>query len=383
VVRASSALLSHIKQQVKQQQQQSEKKNLLADDDDDEEDDDPVVDDTPVWLVITTKKHIVEKERARRLKPGKIALPHSLNDREALRVCLLTADPQRAVKDVVADTAAFPATLRARITRVLGFSKLKARYTTFEARRQLLAEHDVFLADDRIVNRLPGVLGKVFYKGTKRPIPINIAAIQKSKDGKRLKKDDPERKRPVTSDGERAKYSAVAAPAVVAREIERALAATPVQLAPAASAMVRVARATFTPQQVAANVDAVVAALTARFIAGGWRNVKALHIKTPTSMAVPLWMASELWLDDADVVEKKLLEDGRGQDGLPPVPKKEARDKKRKLLTKGDALAVTGETEETKEETEQGQSSSSSPPPPPKKAKKAKTKQAKAATAEA
>ncbi|KAI5287939.1 hypothetical protein KEM54_005600, partial [Ascosphaera aggregata] len=229
VVRASSALLTHIKSEDKSRTTQSGKKSLLAAGDSDSEDE--LENDIPVWLIMTTKQHIVDKNR---LKPGKITVPYSLNTSESLRICLLTADPQRAVKDVVADPA-FPTSLSSSITTIIGYSKLKAKYHTFESRRQLLAEHDVFLADDRIVNRLVGALGKIFYKSSKRPIPINIAEIQK-KDGKRLKRD--ERKRPPT-DG---KYAAVASPAVVAKEIEKTLSTVAVHLAPATTTAVRVGR---------------------------------------------------------------------------------------------------------------------------------------------
>lgn len=262
---------------------------------------------------MTTKQHIVDKNR---LKPGKIPVPHSLNTSESLRICLLTADPQRAVKDVIADPS-FPTSLSSRITTIIGFSKLKAKYHTFESRRQLLAEHDVFLADDRIINRLVDALGKIFYKSSKRPIPISIGEIQR-KDGKRLKRD--ERKRPPTDE----KYAVVASPAVVAKEIEKTLGTVPVQLAPATTTAVRVGRVKFTPEQIAENVTAVVQGLTDRFVTKGWRNVKAIHLKGPNTMALPVWLASELWVDGSAVTEQKMVTE---KEKKKPA-KKEIADKK-------------------------------------------------------
>lgn len=247
----------------------------------------------------------------KRLKPGKIPIPHSINTSPALSICLITADPQRAVKDVVADPS-FPASLRSRINKIIGYSKLKARYQSFESRRQLLAEHDVFLADDRIIMRLVSALGKVFYKSSKRPIPIRIAAIEKV-DGKRVKKD-PKQKPPKDE-----KYAAVASPQIVAKEIERTLNCAPVQLAPATTAAIRVGAANFTPQQLAENIDAVVKGLTDKFITKGWRNIKAIHIKGPNTMAMPIWLASELWVEEDDVLEdgageeKKAIEGGKNE----------------------------------------------------------------------
>jgi ribosome biogenesis protein UTP30 len=63
------------------------------------------------------------------------------------------------------------------VSRVIGFTKLKAKFSQYEAQRALYADHDIFLADDRIVNRLPAVLGKTFFKTTtKRPVPVVISA---------------------------------------------------------------------------------------------------------------------------------------------------------------------------------------------------------------
>ncbi|OJD27882.1 hypothetical protein ACJ73_00719 [Blastomyces percursus] len=292
VTRASSALLRYIKAEEEKKVLKSTKKDLLANNDDEDDDVEDSADATPVWLVVTTKKHIVDKNR---LKPGKIPVPHSLNTSPSLSVCLITADPQRAVKDVIADPQ-FPATLSSRITKVIGYTKLKAKYKSFESRRRLLSEHDVFLADDRIIMRLVETLGKIFYKSSKRPIPIRIAEVQKV-GGKRVKKED--RKRPPTDE----KYSAVASPAVVAKEIEKTLASVPVHLASAATTSVRVGSAKFTPEKLVENVEAVVRGMTDKFVSKGWRNIKALHLKGANTMAMPIWLASELWVDEGDVRE--------------------------------------------------------------------------------
>lgn len=290
VQRASSALLRHITSKQQETEQTSTKKTLIGDNDDSDAEDAPIRNEA-IWLVFTTKKHVVDKNR---LKPGKISIPHSLNSSPSLSICLITADPQREVKNIVADPS-FPQSLSSRINTIIGFSKLKARYATFESRRQLLSEHDVFLADDRIIMRLVQTLGKTFYKSSKRPIPISISEVEKV-DGKKVKKD-PKRKE------SKEKESAFASPAIVAKEIEKALNCAPVQLAPATTAAVRVGSAKFTSEQLAENVDTVVKGLTEKFVTKGWRNIKAIHIKGANTMAMPIWLASELWEDEADVVE--------------------------------------------------------------------------------
>ena len=217
-----------------------------------------------------------------------------MNDSPSLSICLITADPQRAVKSVVADPT-FPTSLSSRITKVIGFSKLKARYHSFESRRQLLAEHDIFLADDRIITRLVKTLGKIFYKVTaKRPIPVRIAKVDKV-DGKRVESNS-------KSTPAEDRSSTVASPSIVAKEIESAINAVPISLKPGTSAAVRVGRSSFTPKQLSENIIAVASAVIDRYVARGWRNVKAIHIKSPTSTALPIWLADDLWAADDDVV---------------------------------------------------------------------------------
>ncbi|KAH1978624.1 hypothetical protein KXW88_007687 [Aspergillus fumigatus] len=316
VARASSALLKHIKSKQEEQEKRATKKTLIGDDEDSEED--TPLKNEAIWLVLTTKKHVVDKNR---LKPGKISIPHSLNASPLLSICLITADPQRSVKNIVADPS-FPQHLSSRIDRIIGYSKLKARYQSFESRRQLLSEHDVFLADDRIIMRLVNTLGKVFYKSSKRPIPIRIAEIEKV-DGKKVKKD-PKKK---SKDDD----SSFASPAIVAKEIEKTLNCAAVQLAPATTAAIRVGSSKFTPEQLAENVEAVVKGLTDKFITKGWRNVKALHIKGANTMAMPIWLASELWVDEGDVVED-VEEDLKAIEGTKNGKKRKQIEDDKKLL---------------------------------------------------
>lgn len=96
-----------MRQEAKRLKEQSAKKNLLENEDGESEAEEQPCEDAPIWLNLTTKKHVVDKNR---LKPGKIAVPHSMNSSPSLSICLITADPQRAVKDVVAHPT-FPTAL--------------------------------------------------------------------------------------------------------------------------------------------------------------------------------------------------------------------------------------------------------------------------------
>lgn len=69
VSRAATALVQHIQKDAQHAESQSTKRNLLADGDDDSEGQSGDGDETPVWLVVTTKKHVQDKKK---LKPGKM-----------------------------------------------------------------------------------------------------------------------------------------------------------------------------------------------------------------------------------------------------------------------------------------------------------------------
>lgn len=348
-LKASKALLAHIKKAAKQSAEESTKRNLLQDGDDDD------AADSPVWLTLTTKRHIADKAR---LQPGKISLPHSLNADEATTICAITADPQRAYKNIIGSDA-FPAALAKRITRVIDFSKLKAKYGQYEAQRKLFSEHDVFLADDRIINRLPKVLGKTFYKTTqKRPIPVVLQAKRPKVDGKRAK-----RQKKGGEDGDEPDVNAGSA-AQIAKEIEKALGSALVNLAPTTNTAVRIGFADWTPEQIAGNADAVATALVEKWVPQKWRNVKSVYIKGQDTAALPIWLTDELWMDDKDVVaddeakaaekanigkKRKALEGGAAgaEEAESPAPKKKAK-KQQAKKPDGDDDKLDGQIAERK-----------------------------------
>lgn len=300
-LKASRALLKHIQSENARKEATSNTKNLLKASSEDEHDKDA----EPLWLILTTKKYISDQKR---LKPGKILLPHSVNQSQTISVCLITCDPQRTFKDSIAHPS-FPPALSSKIQKVIGISKLKARYKSFESRRQLLGEHDVFLADDRVITLLPKALGKIFYKGPKKPVPINLEPYKTSdtaatKKGAILKKSNSQ---------ENSKTKSVAPPLQIAKEIERTLSCTFVYLSPAVTTAIRVGLSTFTPTQVEENVDAVVQGMVNKFIPKGWRNIRSVHIKGPNTMALPIWLAEELWTDEGDVLEKGMEAQPQGR----------------------------------------------------------------------
>ncbi|MCJ1351946.1 MAG: hypothetical protein MMC33_001930 [Icmadophila ericetorum] len=314
-LKASTALLKHIKSASKHKETIAAKKNLLAGGGESDSDENEDLKNDPIFLTLATKKYVTDKTR---LKPGKINLPHPIYDTETSSICLITTDPQREVKDAIAHPT-FPPQLGKHITRVIGMSKLKAKYSSYESRRQLLSEHDVFLADDRIITRLPKTLGKVFYQTTsKRPMPVTFQA--------------PKPQGPKKSAGTSQNPSeprSLHKPELIAREIEKALSCAQVYMATAATTSVRVGLASFTPKQLAENVATVVDGMIEKFIPQKWRNVRAIHIKGQRTAALPIWLPNELWVE-----EKDILEDEEAADAIAKVNQKE---KKRKAVEGGEA----------------------------------------------
>lgn len=307
-------------------------------------------------------------------------MPHPLNTSSTTTICLITADPQRTYKDIVASPG-FPSELGSRITKVVGISKIKAKWTQYEAQRKLYAEHDIFLADDRIVTLLPKLLGKTFYKNTtKRPIPVTLLPPAPRTEGKRIAR--------AKGDGPQA-----ATPQQIASEIEKAIRGTLVHLTPSTNTAVKVGYASWDAQKLAENVDAVASAMIEKYVPKKWRGVKSIHIKGPTTAALPIWLADELWVDEADVVDEETAkqitaanvgkkrkaiggEEGEGEKKKGKEEGKKEKSKKQKLAPSNDDKLdkeIALRKEKLKKQKEQAVLDvEDDVPKPTKKAKKSK-----------
>jgi ribosome biogenesis protein UTP30 len=163
------------------------------------------------------------------------------------------------------------------------------------------------LADDRIVNRLPAVLGKTFFKNTtKRPIPVIISANPNSK---KPAEKTAGKKQPKTED-ERA--TSIGTHEQVAREIERALGAALVTLNPSPQICVKVGHANMSPEDLAENLNALALAVVDKHVPQKWKNVKGVFVKGPETAALPIWQTDALWLEGKDVVKG---EEGKKAEG--------------------------------------------------------------------
>lgn len=143
---------------------------------------------------------------------------------------------------------------------------------------------------------LPKALGKTFYKSTaKRPIPVSIAAPAPRSEGKKIARAKTDEK---TS-------GAPAAPKAIAAEIEKAIQSALVHISPSVSTAVRIGYANMKPEELAANVEAVVNEMVEKLVTKKWRNVKGIYIKGKDSAALPIWLADELWVEETDVLDEE------------------------------------------------------------------------------
>lgn len=185
------------------------------------------------------------------VKPMRINLPHALHTPGEISVCLLTKDPQREYKDLLMQEK-----IRS-ISRVVGVAKLKGKFKPFDARRRLVEDHDVFLADDRIVPTLPNLCGKVFFDAKKNPITVEI-----TKKGEALRK-----------------------------ELDSAISGTTFVKNKGSCSSIKVGYLNkHSAQELTENVIALLPAVLGK-VKGGWENVHNLDVKTGNSAALPIWNA--------------------------------------------------------------------------------------------
>jgi ribosome biogenesis protein UTP30 len=139
VAKAVRALLKH------ESNPQSGKKAQLFDE----------VDHKVMSLVVGMK----EFPRKERTKPYPIGIPHTLHgDSE---ICLIVKDPQKAIKERL------EAEPIEGVAKVIGLTKLRNNYKTFEAKRNLCDSYDLFMVDRRILPMLPKLLGNTFFRKKK------------------------------------------------------------------------------------------------------------------------------------------------------------------------------------------------------------------------
>ncbi|CAD7946718.1 unnamed protein product [Amoebophrya sp. A25] len=154
------------------------------------------------------------------------------------------------------------------VQKVMQLQKVKKEFKHFEQKRALCNSYDLFLCDKTILETMPQVLGKTFYKSRhKAPVPVTITKQRPSED------------------------------------ILSVLKSTTMTVPSGPCVGVRIGRCSMTPEQLAENCSAVCEKAASIFAEKGL-EVKAAHITATDCISLPVY-AQELD-GDAIIVETSL-----------------------------------------------------------------------------
>ena len=181
-----------------------------------------------------------------RTKPHLITLKHPLMDPDETDVCLIVKDPQREFKDKIEAKG-----IKA-VKKVIGVSKLRSKFKQYEAKRQLCASYDLFLADDRVLPMLPHLIGKVFFEKKKQPLPVKL-----------------------TRDNWDSQF-------------QKIFNATPFYLSEGMCSTVKAGHTGMSRQHLVENIVSALD-LVAELLPKKWQGIQAIHIKTHDSIALPIY----------------------------------------------------------------------------------------------
>ncbi|KAK2876546.1 hypothetical protein Q8A67_020642 [Cirrhinus molitorella] len=205
-------------------------------------------DGQPISLLITLWK-IPRKPQTIR-----IPLPHGLRT-ESGDVCLFTRDEPRMTSEQTVKFYKNLLTVQGVKSdiEVIPFNMLKTEYKPYEAKRKLLGNFDLFLSDARIRRRLPSHIGKHFYERKKAPLSVNLQSKH------------------------------------LGRDMERLIMGTNFTVSTKGSCcMVRVAHSGMTADEMVENVMTTFSTISAKLAMTG-KNIKIIHLKSQTSVALPIY----------------------------------------------------------------------------------------------
>ncbi|KAJ1667098.1 proteasome-interacting protein cic1 [Coemansia sp. RSA 1813] len=272
VLKASKALLKHVENKKDSEQNT----NLFADDEE------------VVHLVISLKK-ITGKERH---KPYRIPLRVPMY-RETSSVCLITKGNDNTSVEALKELN-IP-----QIKEVITVLQLKTEYKSYEVRRQLIAQHDLFLTDDRVINSLPEILGVKFFKAKKTPAPVNLLASD------------------------------------VEKEIKKALSCTYYRQGKGTCNAAKIGMTTMAAPELADNIECAMNAIV-KCISKGWDNIQSVGIKTGKSLTLPIYnsLPNPPTTIDASVAKAETSKNNAAKKTEKADAKKQAKKSKKSPLSR-------------------------------------------------
>lgn len=220
-------------------------------------------DEELLYLQVTLKRMPTQ---SRRDKPICIPLPYPIYTPKSTSLCLFIKDQLAADRQPQLHKRIEHLKKSGLVAKVITVSKLKTKYESFEAKRKLCNEYDLFLADDRVLSTLPKLIGKSFFKKKKQPVPV------------KLRGND---------------WQA---------EIHKACSSTHMYSPSGSCINVRIGLSSMSAGQIVGNVKAALPSLV-QHIPKQWANVQALYLKSAESVALPVYQS----LPDAPKKIKALL----------------------------------------------------------------------------
>lgn len=149
-----------------------------------------------------------------------------------------------------------------RVNEIIPMNRVKTEFDQFELKKKLLATYDHFLVDGRIAGHMSHLLGKYFSKKRKLPTSIRM----ESKDLK--------------------------------HEIDYALRKTSMQLhSHGDTHLMQIGNTSMDKKRILKNILAACEKLSKSY-PGGWANIRALRLKSPTSSALPFYMTLSKLLEN-------------------------------------------------------------------------------------
>uniref|UniRef100_W5KMQ7 Ribosomal L1 domain-containing protein 1 n=1 Tax=Astyanax mexicanus TaxID=7994 RepID=W5KMQ7_ASTMX len=225
----------------------------------------------------------------------RIPLPYGLHT-DSAEVCLFTRDEpnmsaeqtERFYKKLLTERGLKHS------PKVIPFKALKTEYKPFEAKRRLLGNFDIFLADARILRRLPSHIGKHFYERKKVPLSVDLESKH------------------------------------IARDMERLIQGTTLKVTKKGSCcMVRVAHTGMTTDEVVENIVTTVNTISSKMHMKG-KCIKVIHLKSHTSVALPIYTSD---LSHLTLLEEELQKSGltKGTQEIKKTHKKKAGLKRKSM----------------------------------------------------
>lgn len=112
--------------------------------------------DELLHLVVALKKAPVGP---RKDKPIRLPIPHPLFSTDGAEICLFVKD-HKGEGHKAAKVRLSKLQKKGGVAKVVGLSKLRTKYESHEAKRQLCNSYDLFLADERVIPSLPKLIGE-------------------------------------------------------------------------------------------------------------------------------------------------------------------------------------------------------------------------------